>query len=166
MHQNLTCSLVALAILAIRNGDFEDASRLMGQASVSPDAENFLEDVLAHNLEARALVSASSSEGGLQEAVKAMSSAFQKLGEDDVDEDEMISMSFGDDIEEVALHELMDATELDTDHDLSDLEEVEEEEQDSELLDDDTELETGVRQEDVQVTALSSASGIILNLDA
>lgn len=165
MQENLTCSLVALAILALRNGDYVDAARLLGQASVSPDSEKFLEDILAHNLEARALVSASSA-GGLNEAVKAMSSAFQVLGEED-DEDEMHSMSYGDELEETAVHELMDATVQDSDHDLSDDEDAQDDEDESEEdIDEDQTLESGIREEDVEVVTLSSSSGIKLKISA
>ncbi len=160
--QNLTCSLVALAILAMRNGNYADAAKLFGQASVSPDAECFLEDVLAHNLEARALVSASSA-GGLQNAVKAMSSAFQLLGEED-SEEEFESMSFGNDVEDLALAEELDATYSDGDHDLQDEQNANEDQVDAETLGEDQDLESGIQDDNIEVMTLSSCSGLSLKI--
>lgn len=105
--QNLTCSLVALAILAAREGKFYDAARLLGQAAVSPDSERFLEDVLGHNLESRVLIdscsSADSPLSDLSNAVRALSASLEtaerKSGDDD---DEVISVSYGDELQDLA----------------------------------------------------------------
>lgn len=160
--ENLTRSLAALAILALREGKFGDAARLLGQAAVAPDSEKFLEDTLAHNLEARVLIeSCSSAEAPLNklgEAVEALSSALESVDQEDDDSDEVQSMSYGNELADAAEAEELNA-ELGVDSDYDD--DIDAEFDDDDQIDDsqeEQEEETGVTQEDDQVVTLSCSS--------
>lgn len=167
--ENLTCSLVALAILATREGKFYDAARLLGQASVSPDSEKFLEDVLGHNLESRVLIDSCSRADSpltdLGNAVRALSASLDAADRDDVDDDEYVAPVVGETVEDQADAEALDnAYAPDDSDDADDL--------DNELgagatdeVDDsqDEAAEMGARQSD-QSNVVTSTSGIKFRL--
>lgn len=82
--KTLTSSLAALAIVAVREGQWHDVARLMIQAANAPDTNDFLECTLGDNIEADALVNSSmgagcstSSENSLSKSVLALSAALE-----------------------------------------------------------------------------------------
>lgn len=127
--KTLTGSLAALAIVAVREGQWHDVARLLMQAAQSPDAEEFLTCQLSDNVEAHTLVEVCaapcesvSSSNSLTDSVQALSAAlatnaseekqrelygddeFHSLSEDELedepdDEDDLLLES--DELEEV-----------------------------------------------------------------
>lgn len=80
--KTLTGSLAALAIVAVREGQWHDVARLLMQAAQSPDAEEFLTCQLSDNVEAHTLVEVCSapcesvsSGNSLTDSVQALSAA-------------------------------------------------------------------------------------------
>ncbi|QZE56676.1 hypothetical protein pEaSNUABM20_00140 [Erwinia phage pEa_SNUABM_20] len=102
--KTLTGSLAALAIIAAREGQWVDAARLLAQASVAPDTEDFLECELADNFEASCLVNSVSNASGVGESVAALSAALELNAEEEVAEplhdDEVISLNSDDEVED------------------------------------------------------------------
>lgn len=86
-------SLAALAMIAMREGQYVDAARLLAQAAVAPDSEAFLEETLANNFVAECMVnSVSSSQDSLSESIAALSASLVT-----VDEENKQSELYGDD---------------------------------------------------------------------
>lgn len=112
--KSLSGSLAALAMLAARDGNWADAARMLSQAAVAQDSEEFLEDSLSGNYVVSAIVDSVSGalSDSLSDSVAALSAALQIQGEEDEqsaistalygDEDEIdISASSSEDDDEV-----------------------------------------------------------------
>lgn len=141
--KTLTGSLAALAIIAVREGQWHDVARLLAQAAQSPDANEFLTCQLADNIEANTFVEAcanpcesvSASTPSLKESVLALSAA---LATNDSNEKQK-SLYDGDEFEEsISLGELEEEPDEDDDLLLDDdeLGEVEFDGEDEESNDD------------------------------
>ncbi|QZE59383.1 hypothetical protein MPK66_gp139 [Erwinia phage pEa_SNUABM_2] len=116
--KTLSGSLAALAIVAARDGQWMDASRLLAQAAVAPDTEDFLCCELSDNFEASCLVNSVSSASGMNESVAALSAALALNAEE-----EQVASLYGDD-EIISLNSDSDEDE-DEDLDEDDLEDEE-----------------------------------------
>lgn len=116
--KTLSGSLAALAIVAARDGQWMDASRLLAQAAVAPDTEDFLCCELTDNFEASCLVNSVSSASGMDESVAALSAALALNAEE-----EQVASLYGDD-EIISLNSPLDEEE-DEDSDEDDLEDEE-----------------------------------------
>ncbi|QZE58701.1 hypothetical protein pEaSNUABM28_00144 [Erwinia phage pEa_SNUABM_28] len=116
--KTLSGSLAALAIVAARDGQWMDASRLLAQAAVAPDTEDFLCCELTDNFEASCLVNSVSSASGMNESVAALSAALALNAEE-----EQVAALYGDD-EIISLNSDSDEEE---DEDLDDEEDLEDE---------------------------------------
>ncbi|AQT28616.1 hypothetical protein YOLOSWAG_136 [Erwinia phage vB_EamM_Yoloswag] len=103
--KSLSGSLAALALLAVRDGNMKDAARLLSQSAAAPDSELFLEETLADNYVASAIVnSVSEAKPSLADSVAALSSALEINAEEETQQamygdDESLSVSFDDDTE-------------------------------------------------------------------
>ena len=83
--KTLTGSLAALALVAVREGQWRDVARLLVQAANSPDCSEFLTCQLADNVEASTLVevcaapceSVSAAGSSLTDSVLALSAALE-----------------------------------------------------------------------------------------
>ncbi len=99
--KTLSGSLAALAIVAARDGQWTDVSRLLVQAAYAPDAEDFLSAELTDNFEASCLVNSVSSANNLSESVTALSAALALNAEEEQAEslydDEVISLNSTED---------------------------------------------------------------------
>lgn len=115
--KTLSGSLAALAIVAARDGQWTDAARLLAQAAVAPDTEDFLECELADNFQASCLVNSVSSASGMSESVAALSAALELNAEEEQSlyDDEVISLNSDEDVEDESEDELNDEEEDDAD---------------------------------------------------
>lgn len=115
--KTLSGSLAALAIVAARDGQWTDAARLLAQASVAPDTEDFLECELADNFQASCLVNSVSSASGMNESVAALSAALELNAEEEQSlyDDEVISLNSDEDVEDESEDEFNDEEEDDAD---------------------------------------------------
>ena len=129
--KTLTGSLAALAIVAVREGQWHDVARLIAQAAQSPDANEFLTCQLADNVEANTLVevcanpceSVSAAKPSLKESVQALSAALAT----NASEEKTKSLYEGDEFQEsLSLGEPEDEPEEDDDDLLLDDDELEE----------------------------------------
>lgn len=95
--KTLSGSLAALAIVAARDGQWTDAARLLAQAAVAPDTEDFLECELTDNFQASCLVNSVSSASGMSESVAALSAALELNAEEEqagsLYDDEVVSLN-------------------------------------------------------------------------
>ncbi|QZE57348.1 hypothetical protein MPK71_gp139 [Erwinia phage pEa_SNUABM_1] len=100
--KTLSGSLAALAIVAARDGQWTDAARLLAQAAVAPDTEDFLECELADNFQASCLVNSVSSASGMAESVAALSAALELNAEEEQSlyDDEVISLNSDEEVED------------------------------------------------------------------
>lgn len=99
--KNICSSLIALAIVALRNGESDDAAKLFAQASYSDGVEDLLEELMADNYEAVSLCrSVSGNRGGIKDSIQALSAslAFEESG--DLYDDEFITQSSSKDDED------------------------------------------------------------------
>lgn len=121
--KSLSGSLAALAMLAARDGNWEDAARMLSQAAVAPDSELFLEESLAGNYVVSAIADSVSGVLGdsMSQSVAALSAALEIVGEDD--RQAALSHSLYGDEEEVTTSLASDEDEDDVDFDLDDEEE-------------------------------------------
>jgi len=124
--KSLSGSLAALAILAARDGNMEDAARMLSQAAVAPDSELFLEESLNGNYVVAAIVDSVSCTltNSMSESVAALSAALEIQGEED--RRAAISASLYGDDEEIDVSLASNEDEDDVDFDLGDDEEDEE----------------------------------------
>ncbi|ARW58778.1 hypothetical protein HOS33_gp138 [Erwinia phage vB_EamM_Y3] len=95
--KTLSGSLAALALIAIRDGNWADAARLAAQAACAPDSDQFLECQLTENYEAQCLVDSFSSASGMTTAVTALSSALEL----DAEEERSESMYGDDEVDDI-----------------------------------------------------------------
>ena len=117
--KSLSSSLAALAVLAVRDGNWEDAARMLSQASVAPDSEQFLEETLSGNYVVSAIVdSVSAGSIPLSDSVAALSAALQIQGEED--EQQALSHSLYGDDEELEFSASSDDDEIDFGDELED----------------------------------------------
>lgn len=111
--KTLTGSLAALAIVAVREGQWNDVARLLVQAANSPDCSEFLTCQLADNVEANTLVevcanpceSVSAASSSLTDSVLALSAALEtnaskQKSNELYGDDEFHSISLDDDSED------------------------------------------------------------------
>lgn len=111
--KTLTGSLAALAIVAVREGQWHDVARLLMQAAQSPDSDEFLTCQLSDNVEAHTLVevcaapceSVSAASPSLADSVQALSAALATNASDEKQrelygDDEFHSLSDGDELED------------------------------------------------------------------
>lgn len=119
--KNVCSSLVALALVALKNGEQHDAARFLSQASVAPDSDAFLEDVLTDNYQASVMVESVSSSFTLSESIAALSASLEVVAQteqsdamygdddfhsvssdddDDIEVEEEIDFGFGDEDDE------------------------------------------------------------------
>ncbi|QQO90287.1 hypothetical protein pEaSNUABM5_00145 [Erwinia phage pEa_SNUABM_5] len=123
--KSLSGSLAALAMLAARDGNWEDAARMLSQAAVAPDSELFLEESLAGNYVVAAIADSVSCtlSGSMSESVAALSAALEI--QDEQDRRAALSASLYGDDEEIDVSLSSDEDEDDIDFDLGDDEEDE-----------------------------------------
>ncbi|QYW03105.1 hypothetical protein pEaSNUABM14_00145 [Erwinia phage pEa_SNUABM_14] len=99
--KTLSGSLAALAIVAARDGQWLDVARLLTQAAVAPDADQFLECELTDNFEANCLVNSVSSASSMADSVTALSAALALTAEEERAEslydDEVVSLNTSED---------------------------------------------------------------------
>lgn len=103
--KTLSGSLAALAIVAVREGQWQDVARLLVQAAQSPDADEFLTCELSENVEAHTLVEvcanpcvSTSGSSSLSDSVQALSAALATNASDEKQkslygDDDIISLS-------------------------------------------------------------------------
>ena len=121
--KSLSGSLAALAMLAARDGNWEDAARMLSQAAVAPDSELFLEESLAGNYVVSAIADSVSGVLGdsMAQSVAALSAALEI--EDETDRQAALSHSlYGDEEinESLASSEDEDEVDFDLDEDEDD----------------------------------------------
>lgn len=120
--KTLSGSLAALAIVAARDGQWLDVARLLAQAAVAPDADQFLECELSDNFEANCLVNSVSGTSSMADSVAALSAALALNAEEEKAEslydDEVVSLNTSEDEEESNSSD--DDAEEDTDEDDAD----------------------------------------------
>ncbi|QYW05501.1 hypothetical protein pEaSNUABM25_00145 [Erwinia phage pEa_SNUABM_25] len=99
--KTLSGSLAALAIVAARDGQWLDVARLLTQAAVAPDADQFLECELTDNFEANCLVNSVSGASSMADSVTALSAALALTAEEERAEslydDEVVSLNTSED---------------------------------------------------------------------
>lgn len=130
--KSLSGSLAALAMLAARDGNWEDAARMLSQAAVAQDSEQFLEESLSGNYVVSAIVDSVSGvlSTSMSESVAALSAALQIQGEEEEQaalsnslygEDDAIDLSlshdsdgvdFGEDEEDAGEHAVSNSSSL------------------------------------------------------
>ncbi len=142
--KTLTGSLAALAIVAAREGQWDDMARLLMQAVKSPDCSDFLTCQLSDNLEASTFVemcanpceSVSSTGSSLADSVLALSAAL----ETNASKEKQNELYGKDEFHSVSLGDPEDEDEDDSDDDLlldeDELDEVEFDGEDEESNDD------------------------------
>lgn len=116
--KSLSGSLAALAMLAARDGNWEDAARMLSQAAVAPDSELFLEESLAGNYVVSAIADSVSGVLGdsMSQSVAALSAALAI--EDETDRQAALSHSlYGDEEIDVSLASTEDEDDVDFDLD-------------------------------------------------
>lgn len=125
--KNICSSLIALAIVALRNGESNDAARLFSQAATCDGVEDLLEDLMGDNYEAVSLCrSISGNRGGIKDSIQALSSALAFEESGDLYDDEFIAHSSDED-------------DVGVDNDFLDEDDVEEDEDDLDIDDEEDE---------------------------
>lgn len=151
--QLLSGSLAALAVLAARSGNWEDAGRMLIQASAADDSDQFLEEQLQGNYLIDSLAdSVSNAHGSLSDSAVALSAALEIVDEQDAAE-QLSNDLYGDD-------EVVDLADSDEDEDGFDGELIFDE--DDDIDDSDEEDLDSVDEEDsLDVGSLSNSSSLI-----
>lgn len=132
--KNTCSSLIALAIVALRNGESEDAARLFTHAAHSGGVEELLEDLMGDNIEAVSLCrSISGNRGSIKDSIQALSASLAFEESEGLYDDDMISVNSSDedDLGGVDTDFLDDDEVEEDDLDIDDLDVDEDEEQSS-----------------------------------